>query len=1453
MTQSLLQGKRFFCREWAFSKINHCLENRASAKTCGALIMGGPGCGKTALCCELTWPSVASPCRQRTLNKKLLAYHFCQAHDIETLSISAFITNIVDQLKKSELLEGYQELINDPEIRSHLIPNEIERNPDEAFKMTVLTPLSTISPPCQNLIILVDSIDESYLQSISERAQGSRTIAELLSNNHQLFPKWLLLVCSSRKQSKTVTRMFTGFRKISLDDLRKTHVVRDVQQYILFRLDEEDELRQHLSRETAEMLNQLHIKSNGCFLYLEKVLDGVAENFIMLREIREIPGTLNGLYLWLCQRLFVRKQFAKIQPILNVILAARSPLTEDELYQCAFIRNTNLTQEEFDRRIAILSKILNNGKNNTKILFHHSFAEWLLDVKHCTQKYLCNAGEGHGMLALNATQKASQLTPNGIQDLCLHLVRTNFQYPIQQNHLIHWLVMSGANIEDSLSIGLPKDQRVLKLLVEAGAMMPEEEDASAATLKSDVEDVNVRSMVEKLLVETGSAKEGTTTATDCGSTVRSMMEINSANDHTDNYSKKIRGILEEDTPVDEADNYGRTLLHNAAHQGDEQVVKMLLSKNANLEAVDRNGQTALNLAARQGHTRVVEILLKANAKVDHADKDGWTALRSAAWGGHTEVVTLLLEADTEVDHCDSDGRTALRAAAWGGHEDIVRQLLEHGAEVNKADNEGRTALIAAAYMGHVEIVEHLLDKNANINHEDCDGRTALSVASLCIPASQGHENVVSLLLMRNAKVDHRDHDSMTPLLVAAYEGHHDVCELLLEWDADVDHSDNNNRTPLLAAASMGHAKVVRQLLFWNAAVDTIDSEGRTVLSIAAAQGSVEVVGLLLDRGLDEMHRDNAGWTPLHMAAYEGHKEVCDLLKEHGAKVNEVDNDGRHPLILAAQEGHVAVVSTLLDHKATLDHKSHDGKTAFRVACLEGHKDIAHLFLCQGADINYKDADGRSTLYVLALENRIELASFLLDNGADVESVDLEGRSALHVAAWQGHYEMVQLLLNHGANANAVDNDQRTALQSAAWQGHSAVVELLLHRRANVDHTCNQGATALCIASQEGHENVVKILLQYGANANHADQFGRTPIGVALKSGHVGVCKILEDYGAVPANGMKSQSSSSNSSNDTRHSCDASGASLIGANGNLLGSSPSDSSEFTFDRRKSYHSNNSVSSKSLSNVTTSTNQSVQLVNMKGDRECLTFTQQLQQCSMARHRSRPISRILSPVSEPQSPVQSPPISPNCETDNGTRNTNTKLSTGFHTNNLAESDAQSSSTKYTSSYEPNMNNLAHSPIKFSGSKKEKISATINIITNPNAELLSSGDEPVWQINPNFPGLSSSLAKLELQRKCGLPDGASAANFMGQAGLELRSPETRRKRNGIVTNPNYTKGIGVNGHLNKLSDESMDCNAACTGAPCGSSTPSRNATETSSSTGQKGKNAQRPKGLPLKKETPL
>ncbi|XP_064481611.1 ankyrin repeat domain-containing protein 50-like [Ornithodoros turicata] len=1192
--------RRFFCREWAFVKLSHCLDQRPSSKTCGALVVGGPGCGKTALCMELVWPTGPPGARQHVLGQRVLAHHFCQAHDTETLSVSGFVLSLVRQLSQS--VAGYQDRLQDSDVAAAL--DRAALDPDDAFKKGVLFPLLELDPqPPQPCLLLVDSVDESLLvqvaplngssQQPSPSVNGcSRTIAELLAAHHQLFPQWLMLVCSARKQSKMVTRMFTGFRKISLDDLRKASVVRDVQQYILCRLDREESLRQQLSRDTAEALNQLHIKSNGCFLYLERLLDGVAERSVTLREIRDIPGTLNGLYLWICQRLFARRQFPRLQPILNALLASRRPLTSQDLFLCLWTRDQTLTSEDFSRRLLLLSKVLVE-RDGYLLLFHHSFAEWLLDVKHCTQKYLCHASEGHAMLAMLYTVKGPDLTPVEMQDFAHHLQRVPTEGSLQSFHFPLWIISSQAPLERAFcptvgSTAVPRDPGVLRLLVEAGAVLPGDSEEGQGDGDGD-----------KIIGD----KEGSL------GRVEKVEEVP---------EDPLEALLASGGTVDDVDGNGRTLLHSSAYEGDLELVRRLLEKRAQLEVTDKNGQTPLNLAARQGHAEVVVTLLAAKANPDHADNDGWTPLRSSAWAGHLQVVDVLLDHGAQVDLADSEQRTALRAASWGGHEEIVSRLLAHGADVNRADREGRTALIAAAYMGHAEIVEHLLEQGAQVNHADADGRTALSVAALCVPASEGHAAVVALLLERNADVDHKDNEGMTPLLVAAFEGHKDVCELLLEGEADVDHTDNSSRTPLFAAASMGHGAVVSLLLFWGAYVDSIDGEGRTVLSIAAAQGSIEVVQHLLDRGLDELHRDNAGWTPLHYAALEGHAEVCTLLMDAGAKASELDNEGRTPLILASQEGHVDAVLSILKYSghppSLIDHKAHDGRTAFRVAALEGHKDTVHTLVSYNADVNYQDADGRSTLYLLALDGRTEMAEFILARGADPDATDPEGRTPLHVAAWQGHCNVVDLLLSRGARIDAQDHDQRTALQSASWQGHANVVRLLLERGAKVDHICVEGATALGIAAQEGHEAVVRTLLEYGADSTHVDQCGRTPARVAAKAGHGHVVKLLEEHAAM---GRGSASTASLAS-----------ASTAPCNAVLCPESPEG------DKRRSIVSNRS-DSKSSSNRTSSTTKSQPNVppQQVDSSEGLSFTQQIQQCTRPRHRT---SRVLSPLhSEPRSP--------------------------------------------------------------------------------------------------------------------------------------------------------------------------------------------------------------------------
>ncbi|KAG0420742.1 hypothetical protein HPB47_003316, partial [Ixodes persulcatus] len=831
--------RRFYCREWAFSKLAHCLDQRPSSKTCGALVVGGPGCGKTAFFREMVDPTGPAGARQHALSRRLLAYHFCQAHDTSTLDVSGFVLSLVRQLcQRGELLEGYQERLRDAEASAALDGSRCDRCPDEAFKRGVLFPLLEIEAPPQPCLLLVDSVDESLLVQANGNAAGpsqhqqqqqqqqsassgnaSKTIAELLAAHQQLFPQWLLLVCSARKQSKTITRMFTGFRKISLDDLRKAAVVRDVQQYILSRLDSEECLRQQLSRDTAEALNQLHIKSNGCFLYLERLLDGVAERWVTLREIRHIPGTLNGLYLWLCQRLFLRRQFPKVQPILHVLLAARKPLTIDDVFLCLWTRNQELTREDFGRRLGLLSRVLVE-QDGSLLLFHHSFAEWLLDVKHCTQKYLCHASEGHAMLAMMQTVKGPRLAPAEVQDLAHHLLRLPPVETVKPYHLPLWVLSSGVPLDRAFrpavgSATVPRDPAVLRLLLEAGAELPSDDECAEVS-------------------ETVGDDGGTGVLED-----------------------PIEAMLAAGGSLDGVDANLRTLLHTAAYDGDVELVARLLDAKASLEMSDRNGQTPLNLAARQGHAEVVLLLLKAGADPDHADNEGWTPLRSSAWAGHLQVVDALLDHGAQVDLADAEQRTALRAASWGGHEEVVSRLLAHGADVNRADCEGRTALIAG---------------EADVDHADNSSRTPLFAA-----ASMGHADVVSLLLFWGAYVDSIDAEGRTVLAIAATQGSVEVVRQLLDRGLDELHRDNAGWTPLHYAALEGHAEVCTLLVEAGALASETDNEGRTPLILASQEGHTEAVTALLEAGghppalVD--HRAHDGRTAFRVAALEGHKET----------------------------------------------------------------------------------------------------------------------------------------------------------------------------------------------------------------------------------------------------------------------------------------------------------------------------------------------------------------------------------------------------------------------------------------------------------------------------------------------------------------------------------------------------------------------------------------------------
>ena len=570
-------------------------------------------------------------------------------------------------------------------------------------------------------------------------------------------------------------------------------------------LDSNDHLKQQLDRKTAEMLNQLHIKSDGCFLYLEKSLDVVSKGFVPLQEIRDIPSTLNGFYLWLCQKLFSHTRFEKIRPILSLLYSKGGSMSEKEIFEnlsCRF--NNSLSKEEFIENLELIRNIILVEKlpKNKSIysvksalffeIFHHSFMEWSLDVKYCTQRFLCKLSEGHFSIALSLIKNISLSSS----------VEKTKDDEMKHNFSIVWhLLKSDLHLEVSTiallalySVNAPHNSQL-----PAYDSLANNDTLLSQNVLEILKMAGLADDAGKFDIMTSSFSKGIVAHT-------AALQDFFASDLDDASTKMI---IPSSKRVTDASNS----LASAAFQGNHQLVQLLLeaSGNAFLEHVDaKTGQTPLMLASRQGHHEIVQALINSGADLDKTDFEGWTALKSASWGGHLECVRLLLSAGADPDLTDIGGRSALGAACWCGHDKVVACLLKAGSQIDRQDDDGRSPLMSACYLGHFNVVKLLLATKANPNLTDPDGRTAIFVA--CSGLGQSASNrfkVVEALLEVGASVTASDVDGITALTVAACEGRSDLCELLLENDADVDWEDVEGRTAIDWAVMMGQTDVVK--------------------------------------------------------------------------------------------------------------------------------------------------------------------------------------------------------------------------------------------------------------------------------------------------------------------------------------------------------------------------------------------------------------------------------------------------------------------------------------------------------------------------------------------------------------------------------------------------------------------------------------------------------------------
>lgn len=288
----------------------------------------------------------------------------------------------------------------------------------------------------------------------------------------------------------------------------------------------------------------------------------------------------------------------------------------------------------------------------------------------------------------------------------------------------------------------------------------------------------------------------------------------------------------------EGGNAGKTVLMQAALEGQEVIARLLIASGADLYARDEQGRTALTWALLYGKKKVAVFLRKQGLP---------PSLFDAALLGDVEEARRLLDQQWGQD----DGvpeepilwinrprydptEPPLIWAVLGNNRVAIDTLIQAGASIEVRNAQGKTPLMLAVRACPTRI-ERLLAYGADPNAMDNDGATVLMQDDSSTSARP--------LLAGGAdpNLPHRG-DGTTPLMYAAGKGAAALLDLLLAAGANISATDNEGRTALHHACTReGDPRIVRALLAAGADPNSQDKHGAKPADYARVGGRPNII------------------------------------------------------------------------------------------------------------------------------------------------------------------------------------------------------------------------------------------------------------------------------------------------------------------------------------------------------------------------------------------------------------------------------------------------------------------------------------------------------------------------------------------------------------------------------------------------------------------------------------
>lgn len=379
----LHEKRRDFCgREWLFREIEAW---RISGCERALLITGDPGIGKSAFVAQLVHLNPGG---------QVLAYHCCQADSKATLEPGVFIRSLAAMIASK--INEYAVMLSDPILEEALSNDNCTKDPGGSFERGILAPLEKLHAPKSGVrYILVDALDESLLPS------GQRTtIVDVIAPRLERMPHWLRIVATTRRD-RAVLDNLRGLKAKRLD-AQDPRNLEDINQYINNRCSS-PALRKllALSLQSPELVRSILLKkSEGNFLYIQQILQGIERDIYTFEKLDSLPPGLAGLYHAFFTRQFPDKvSYSQVRCVLEVVVAAQEPLTGDLISKATGLDPENELPSTLRRISAYLPEFHDTMGKVKYALYHKSLNDWLTAPNERGGLHYVSQIQGHKALA----------------------------------------------------------------------------------------------------------------------------------------------------------------------------------------------------------------------------------------------------------------------------------------------------------------------------------------------------------------------------------------------------------------------------------------------------------------------------------------------------------------------------------------------------------------------------------------------------------------------------------------------------------------------------------------------------------------------------------------------------------------------------------------------------------------------------------------------------------------------------------------------------------------------------------------------------------------------------------------------------------------------------------------------------------------------------------------------